>query len=178
MQIWVAIVFLSCSQPRKAKVSGSNKHKINIAGQQQSLNHNESNNKKRTITVFLSSAKSSSKKRFQAQLSTSLRIVLADWSCKKVSLWFHFSQSLMMQQRHHCWNQQQLVTLGTFPSQQCCGSAGSLPRSIWKSFPPGGETVPLILAFQKTCTSLFSTSLSLSFNLVCTPRLTLISSSA
>ena len=63
MQIWVAIVFLSCSQPRKAKVSGSNKHKINIAGQQQSLNHNKSNNKERTITVFLSSAKSSSKKR-------------------------------------------------------------------------------------------------------------------
>ena len=148
MQIWVAIVFLSCSQPRKAKVSGSNKHKINIAGQQQSLNHNESNNKKRTITVFLSSAKSSSKKRFQAQLSTSpLRIVLGVWSCKKVSLWFHFSQSLMMQQRHHCWNLSQLVTLGTFPSQHCSGSAGSLPRSIWKSFPPGGETVPLICVF-------------------------------
>ena len=151
MQIWVAIVFLSCSQPRKAKVSGSNKHKINIAGQQQSLNHNKSNNKERTITVFLSSAKSSSKKRFQAQLSTSppLRIVLGDWSCKKVSLWFHFSQSLMMQQRHHCWNLSQLVTLGTFPSQQCCGSAGSLPRSIWKSFPPGGETVPLICVFSR-----------------------------
>ena len=109
--------------------------------------------KKITITVFLSSAKSSSKKRFQAQLSTSpLRIVLGDRSCKKVSLWFHFSQSLMMQQRHHCWNlsQQQLVTLGTFPSQQCSGSAGSLPRSIWKSFPPGGgETVPLICVFSR-----------------------------
>ena len=149
MQIWVAIVFLSCSQPRKAKVSGSNKHKINIAGQQQSLNHNESNNKKRTITVFLSSAKSSSKKRFQAQLSTSLRIVLGDWSCKKVSLWFHFLQSLMMQQRHHCWSLSQLVTLGTFPSQQGSGSAESLPRSIWKSFPPGGETVPLICVFSR-----------------------------
>ena len=32
---------------------------------------------------------------------------------------------------------------------QCSGSAGSLPRSIWKTFPPGGETVPLICVFSR-----------------------------
>ena len=113
------------------------------------------------ITEVLFLAKSSSRKELQAQPLTSPPppnplICLSAQNCKKVRLQFRFSKPQVM--GHHlsspgrsclhsnCFSKSQqlsafqLVTLGNFPSQWFAESAESLPRSIWKSFPPGWES--------------------------------------